>query len=76
MGRATRASLLSFGYMPAPQAVAAGLRLPEGERVQHSIRVRYIDDTPFSHLTTYVPERIGSTYSEADLASTPLLTLI
>jgi GntR family transcriptional regulator len=76
MGRATRANLLSFGYMPAPQAVAAGLRLAEGERVQHSIRVRYIDDTPFSHLTTYVPERIGSTYSEADLASTPLLTLL
>jgi len=76
MGRATRAKLLSFGYDVPPPAVSAALKLGDGERVQHSVRVRLIDDTPFSHLTTYVPERIGVTYSEADLASTPLLTLL
>lgn len=76
MGRATRAKLLAFSYGAPPAAVAEALRLAPGERAQHSVRVRYIDDTPFSHLTTYVPERIGVTYSEADLASTPLLTLL
>ncbi|CAN1525798.1 PhnF Transcriptional regulators [Rhabdaerophilaceae bacterium] len=76
MGRATRAKLLSFSYGMPPQPVAEALRLGPGERTQHSVRVRYIDDTPFSHLTTYVPERIGVTYSEADLASTPLLALL
>jgi GntR family transcriptional regulator len=38
--------------------------------------VRFIDDAPFSFLTTFVPERIGRTYSEADLASRPLLSLL
>lgn len=76
MGRATRAKLLAFSYGPAPQTVASELKLATDERVQHSVRVRYIDDTPFSHLTTYVPERVGVTYSEADLSTTPLLTLL
>ena len=40
------------------------------------MRVRYIDGAAFSHLTTWVPERIGVTYSEADLATTPLLALL
>jgi GntR family transcriptional regulator len=76
MGRATRANLLVFRYIAPPAAVAEALALGEGERVQHAVRVRLIDDVPFSHLTTYVPERVGVTYSEADLASTPLLTLL
>ncbi len=76
MGRATRAKLLAFSYLNPPPGVAEGLKLEPGEQVQHSVRVRYIDDTPFSHLTTYVPERIGVTYSEADLSSTPLLSLL
>jgi GntR family transcriptional regulator len=76
MGRSTRAKLLSFSYGVPPSAVAEALRLAPDERTQFSVRVRYIDDTPFSHLTTYVPERIGVTYSDADLASTPLLALL
>ena len=39
-----------------------------GERTQRSVRVRLIDGAPFSYLVTHVPERIGVTYSEADLA--------
>jgi GntR family transcriptional regulator len=35
-------------------------------------RVRLIDGQPFSYLTTHVPERVGLSYSEADLAATPL----
>ncbi len=40
------------------------------------MRVRLIDGLPFSHLTTHVPERIGVTYTEADLAARPLLSLL
>ena len=40
------------------------------------MRVRLIDGAPFSYLTTHVPERIGTTYSESDLAATPLLELM
>ncbi|MHB2169803.1 GntR family transcriptional regulator [Alsobacter sp. R-9] len=76
MGRTTTVRLLSFGYEEPTPAVAEGLGLEPGERVQRSVRVRFIDEAPFSFLTTFVPERIGRTYSEADLASRPLLSLL
>lgn len=76
MGRRTGVRLLSFAYGPAPAAVAEALGLEPGARAQASVRVRLIDGEPFSHLTTHVPERIGLSYSEADLAATPLLGLL
>lgn len=76
MGRRTSVKLLSFGYGAPTSDVAAALRLAPGERVQRSIRVRYIDNQPFSFLVTSVPERVGITWSEEDLASTPLLELL
>ncbi|WP_349371659.1 GntR family transcriptional regulator [Salinarimonas sp.] len=76
MGRSTSVRLLSFGYETPAPAVADALKLEDGARTQRSVRVRYIDGAPFSHLTTWVPERIGVTYSEADLATTPLLALL
>lgn len=76
MGRTTTVRLLSFAYEEAPEPVAEALGLAARERVQRSVRVRYVDEEPFSHLTTFVPERIGATYTEADLASRPLLSLL
>jgi GntR family transcriptional regulator len=76
MGRDTRVKLLAFGYGAPPEVVAGALRLRAGERTQHALRVRFLDETPFSYLATHVPERIGATYTEADLATTPLLTLL
>ncbi|TAJ32711.1 MULTISPECIES: GntR family transcriptional regulator [unclassified Bosea (in: a-proteobacteria)] len=76
MGRRTGVHLLSFSYVHPPEAVAHSLGLAAGERTQRSVRVRLIDGQPFSYLTTHVPERIGLTYSESDLASVPLLALL
>ena len=76
MGRATRVKLLSFAYVAPPAAVATALQLQGSERTQHSLRVRYMDDAPFSLLSTYVPERIGVTYSKSDLVATPLLYVV
>jgi GntR family transcriptional regulator len=76
MGRRTRVKLLSFQYGLPPAPVAEALRLSPGERTQQSVRVRLVDGEPFSHLTTNVPERIGVTYSEVDLAAQPLLSLL
>jgi GntR family transcriptional regulator len=76
MGRATRVKLIAFNYVTPPPAIAEALGLSGQERAQHSLRVRYLDDEPFSHLSTHVPERIGVSYSEADLATTPLLSLL
>nr|WP_211111761.1 GntR family transcriptional regulator [Azospirillum aestuarii] len=76
MGRSTDVKLLSFGYVAPPEAIAESLGLKPGERVQRSVRVRLIDGEPFSYLTTHVPEWLGLTYSEAELAARPLLELI
>jgi GntR family transcriptional regulator len=76
MGRSTTVRLLSFGYAPAPGPVAAALALGPRARCQVSQRVRLIDGAPFSHRVTQVPEAIGRSYAEADLATTPLLSLL
>jgi GntR family transcriptional regulator len=76
MGRSSRVRLLSFGYVDASPAVAEAMHLPRGARVQHAVRVRLAGDTPFSYLTTYVPEDIGRRYSRRDLSRTALLELL
>lgn len=76
MGKSTDVRLLSFGYLEPPPSIVEALRLAPGERAQRSVRVRIIDGKPFSYLTTHVPERIGVTYSEPELASQPLLALL
>jgi len=76
MGRNTTARLLSFSYGPASKAVAQALGIAVGDKVQTAVRVRYSDGTPFSHLTTHVPEDIARNYDEADLATQPLFRLL
>ncbi len=76
MGQRTGVRLLSFAYCVPPEAVAEALGLASRERTQRSVRVRTVEGEPFSHLTTHVPERIGVTYAEADLATMPLLSLL
>jgi len=72
----TTARLLSFAYGPAPSGVANDLGLTKGEKVQTAVRVRASNDTPYSHLTTHVPEDIARNYDEADLATQPLFRLL
>lgn len=76
MGQTTTARLLDFAYTDPAPAVAEALGLVPGQRVQRATRVRLIEGKPFSHLTTDVPEDIAQRYSEADLATTPLLRLM
>jgi GntR family transcriptional regulator len=76
MGRETAVRLLAFDYREPSVAIADALKLAAGEKTQFSVRVRLIDGQPFSHLTTHVPQRIGVTYTEADLAARPLLSLL
>jgi GntR family transcriptional regulator len=76
MGQNTSARLLSFSYSDPSTTVARAMGLPAGTRVQTAVRVRSSDGAPFSHLTTHVPEVIANSYSEGDLATTPLLRLL
>ncbi len=76
MGRRTEVRLVSFSYVIPPPAIAEALELPNGEPAQHAVRVRRMSGRPFSHLTTFVPVRIGQTFSETDLTVLPLLSLL
>lgn len=76
MGEATSVTVLDFTYVDPAPAIAAALGLAKGERCQRSVRVRSLKGTPFSHLTTHVPERIGKRFTRVELTSTPLLTLL
>ncbi|MCB1461604.1 MAG: GntR family transcriptional regulator [Nitratireductor sp.] len=76
MGLRTRAKLIEFGYVPAPPLVAEKLKLKPGATVQRAVRVRYHENVPFSHLTTYLPEDIGKQCDEQELSETPLLLLM
>jgi GntR family transcriptional regulator len=76
MGKDSQIRLLEFAYLPATPYVAEKLGLIPGERVQYSVRVRSTAGKPFSHLTTYVPERVAQNYDEVDLARTPLYALL
>ena len=76
MGLETSVQVCEFGYVNASQEVSEALECPVGARVQRAVRVRSLEGVPFSHLTTYVPEAIGSRFDEDDLARTPLLVLM
>jgi GntR family transcriptional regulator len=76
MGRDTSVQLLSFSYGVPPAHVAQAMNADANARTQMAVRVRFLNNEPFSHLTTHVPERIGQLYSQENLATTPLLTLL
>lgn len=76
MGLRTRVKLIEFGYVPASPPIAQKLKLKPGDRVQRAVRVRYHQNVPFSHLTTYLPEDIGKHCEEKELSDKPLLLLM
>lgn len=76
MGLETEVRLLAFGYVRAAPTVAQALACKAGTTVQRAERVRLLEGEPFSYLTTFVPEAIGRSYSEDDLAEQPLLVLL
>lgn len=76
MGLETELELLEVRTVRADDDVAARLALRPGAAVQRAVRLRKLKKEPFSHLVTYVPARIAARYTRAELASTPLLTLL
>jgi GntR family transcriptional regulator len=76
MGRRTNVKLLSFDYINGSAPITTALGLKDGAELQRSVRVRSIVRDPFSYLTTHVPAEIGRTFTRAELASQPMLTLL
>lgn len=75
MGRRTEVQLLALSFDAPSKRLKEFLQLKPGEKVQRAVRVRSMRGEPFSHLVSYVPESFSKSFTEADLATTPLLQL-
>ena len=76
MGHETQVKLLETTDVLPGDAIAELLEIPPGRKVQRAVRLRTLQGGPFSYLVSYVPSHIAKSYSRADLASLPLLTLL
>jgi GntR family transcriptional regulator len=74
-GRST-VELVDFGYVHATADIAARLGLKAGDEVQRATRIWQGADGPFSHLTTFVPGRLGHSWTKKDLMKRPLISLL
>ncbi len=74
-GAQTVAKVVEFGYGPAPAFLRE--RLWEGDKpVQRAVRLRSHEGQPVMHLTSYVPETLGVTFSKAELDRIPMFQLL
>lgn len=76
MGLKTSVKVLDVELVMASSSVANALQLNVGDSVQKAIRVRSTTDGPLSHITTYVPASIASTFGRNELALKPILVLL
>ena len=72
----TEPTVVEFGYGPLPLAIQARLDGRHEGEYQHAARIRSRDGHPLLHITTYVPEDIGRTYTREELGVHPLETLL
>ena len=76
MGLKTSVKVLDVEQVMASSSVANALQLNVGDPVQKAVRVRSTSDGPLSHITTYVPASIASTFGRNELALKPILVLL
>ena len=76
IGMKTSVSVLDVELVTASSNVANALQLNVGDPVQKAVRVRSTTEGPLSHITTYVPASIASTFGRNELALKPILVLL
>lgn len=76
MGLETEATLLEFDYVRPTTRVIEALKCSPENRVQRAVRLRSHEGQAFSHLLTFVPKPVASSYTQDDLSRTPLLVLL
>lgn len=76
MGNETHLELLEFTEHPAGDSVASMLEVDADTLVQKAVRLRTIAGNPFSYLISYVPLWLSRTYTQREMATTPLLSLL
>ncbi len=76
MGLETEIELLDVASIPADAGIAGLLEVEAGAQVQRSVRRRKLQGEPFSYLVNHIPVDIAARWSESELASTSMLTLL
>lgn len=76
MGLRTSVKVIELETLPAPETVARTLGLAADAKVQKAVRVRATRDGPVSHITTWVPARLGARFGRRELARKPILVLL
>ena len=75
-GAQTVARVVEFGYVAAPAFLRERLWDASARPVQRAVRIRSQDGQPVMHLTSYVPESLGRTFSQAELDRIPMFQLL
>ena len=75
-GHQAEVKILDIRPVPAPNRIAAALRLPTGEEVIRFKRLRTLDGAPFSYVINYLPQDIGGKITERDLQNHTMLHLL
>jgi GntR family transcriptional regulator len=75
-GHHAEVKILEIRRVPAPERVAAVLRIPGGEEIFRFKRLRSVDGGPFSYVINYLPVEIGEKISERDLEGQTMLHLL
>jgi GntR family transcriptional regulator len=75
-GHQAEVKIMEIRPAPAPERVAAALRVPTGEEVIRFKRVRSVDGAPFSYVVSYLPPELGSKIGERDLQEHTMLHLL
>jgi GntR family transcriptional regulator len=75
-GRATKVKLVELAEEEATAPITNSLNLKARDRVIRAVRVRLLDNQPLGCVVSYVPARLGVTFTRAELESTPILGLL
>lgn len=71
----TEVAVLEFDYVNPPPALGIGGN-DKTEMAQRAVRVRSRAGKPLFHITTYIPEAVGRTFSRQELGAKPLQQLL
>jgi GntR family transcriptional regulator len=72
----TTVKVLDVANVTATREVAHALQIEAGAAVQKAVRVRSTREGPLSHITTWVPAGIASSFGKRELARKPILLLL
>jgi len=76
MGVETEVRLVDCTTIAPNRAMREMLELQRGEKLQRIVRLRLLDDEPFSYLVTHIPSHVAERYDQDELATASLIKLL